>query len=191
MPRATRFVLLIPLVASVCLGDQEASNVPHLSADEYGRCYAKSVPAESYGQAGVTRVYRVEAGDDQLVHTFDWYANQLYIACNVSAPGKPAAISLVRFGPWHRGHFANQEDLALAIYWGGELVASYSTLDIAGSAGNVSASVSHYTVIERVIGFEHTDTNKSWNEYQFAVETKGGQTVAFHAATGARLAASP
>jgi hypothetical protein len=141
-----RFALVVSFLTAVCFGDQEGSNVPHLAVDESGRCYAKSVPVERYGQVGVTKVYFVEAGEDRLVSTFDWYASQLYIACNVSAPGKPTAVSLVRFGPWHRGDRATEKDLALAIYLDGQLVASYSTLEIAGTPDNVSASVSHYRV---------------------------------------------
>lgn len=190
------FTFLSALSASVVLADQEASNLPHLAVDEHGRCYAKSVPAERYGQLGSTKVYIVEASEDRLVHTFDWYASELYIACNTSAPGKPPSIAVVRMGPWHRGHGASKKDLAIAIYWSGELVAAYSTLEISGTPENVSRSVSHYTVFRRAMGFEYVDKRPvwertDWSQYEFVLEGTSGQRIAFHAATGKRLDASP
>lgn len=143
-------LLAMPIVGST---DDEASNVPHVVASRHGKCYAKSLPAEDHGEKGLTKVFWVEKGDDKLVHTFDWYSRQIHLECNVSAPGKPTAISVVRFGPWARGQYANDKDLAVAFYWGGELVARYSTLDIAGWAGNVDASISHYMIFHEIEGF--------------------------------------
>jgi len=67
-------MLLIALAGLACaspaLADDEASNVAHVTAGPYGRCYAKSVPKhirDPQGeprQQGVTRVYRV--GDTKM-----------------------------------------------------------------------------------------------------------------------------
>ena len=145
------------MIASPALADDEASNVAHVAAGPYGRCYAKSIPAHIYDpedqprQQGVTRVYRVGDPEDVLVHVYDWFSQRLFVRCG---PGDD--ITVVRAGPWHRGHDAEADHLALAFYRGGKLVKSYSTLDIAGGEEatdggisrykNVSASVSHYTV---------------------------------------------
>lgn len=56
----------------------------------------------------------------------------------------------------------------------------YSTLDIAGAPDNVSRSVSHYTVIEDVLGYERQDGNG----YLFRVATNDGRVLAFDPATG-------
>ena len=154
-------VLLIALAGLACaspaLADEEASNVAHVTAGPYGRCYAKSVPKhirDPQGeprQQGVTRVYRVGDTEDVLVHVYDWFSQRIFVKC-----GPLDDIIVVRAGPWQRGHDARTDHLALAFYRGGALLKSYSTLDISGAEAatdggisrykNVSASVSHYTV---------------------------------------------
>ncbi len=173
-------LLLLPLGAHA---DDEASNTPRVFTSRYGNCYAKSVPSEPYGQQGSTRIFVVQAGVDRLVHTFDWYAQQLFLECNAAAAAAPAAVAVARIGPWHRGRRAVASDLAVAFYHGGKLVRQYSTLDIAGSPDNVSASVSHFRV------FEHTDGYhwRSGNGYAFHVRTTDGRRLAFDAATGQRV----
>jgi hypothetical protein len=101
----------------------------------------------------VTKVYRVRKESDLLIHTFDWLSHQLYIACNVSDNKTPTGISLVRMGPWPRGHEATSSQLAIAFYFKGRPLKEYSTLEIAGRPHNVSRSVSHYRVIKNVLGF--------------------------------------
>ena len=146
--------------ATPALADEEASNVAHVVAGPYGRCYAKSVPDHIYDpdgeprQQGRTSIYRVGDAKDVLEHRFNWFSQRLFLRC------RPAGDTLVvRLGPWHRGHDPHADHLAIAFYKGGTLLRRYSTLDIAGGekAGNggisryanVSASVSHYTVFER------------------------------------------
>ncbi len=156
--------LVVIVVAFLCGGpafaDDEAGNGAQVTAGPYGRCYAKSVPEHIYDpegeprQQGRTLVYRVTAEEDLLVHTYDWFAQQLFVLC-----GAGEDIVLVRLGPWHRGHDPQANHLALAFYRAGALQASYSTLDIAGDErtdwtglsayANVVPSVSHYTVFAR------------------------------------------
>ena len=125
----------------------------------------------------------VDAGTDRLVHTYNWYAQQLFLECNAAAAGKPVAVAVARIGPWHRGRRATTADLAIAFYHDGKLVKHYSTLDIAGSPDNVNASVSHFRV------FEHTD-GYHWirgNEYAFHARTVDRRQLAFDAASGERV----
>jgi len=156
-------VLLIALLgfmsADPALADDEASNVAHVVAGSYGRCYAKSVPKHIYDpegeprQQGETRVYRVNEAEDVLVNVYDWFSQRLFVRCSPADD-----IIVVRAGPWHRGHDAAADHLVIAFYRGGKVVKSYSTLEIAGGElatdggfskyKNVSASVSHYTVFE-------------------------------------------
>ena len=156
-------VLAITLAGLVCassaLADQEASNVAHVAAGPYGRCYAKSVPAHTYDpegeprQQGHTTLYRVGDGRDVVERRFDWFSQKLFLRCGLADD-----TLVVRVGPWHRGHDPRADHLAIAFYKGGTLLKRYSTLDIAGGEkaadgglskyANVSASVSHYTVFE-------------------------------------------
>ena len=154
-------VLLVAMAGLACaspaLADQEASNVAHVTAGPYGRCYAKSVPKYIYDpqgeprQQGVTSVYRVGDAEDVLVHVYDWFSQRIFVKC-----GPLDDIMIVRVGPWQRGHDPRTDHLALAFYRAGALLKSYSTLDISGAEAatdggfsgykNASASVSHYTV---------------------------------------------
>jgi hypothetical protein len=133
---------ILPLLgptASTSALDQEASNVPHVAASSYGRCYAKAVPDSLYGQAGRTRAFWVRARADSLLASYDWFSQRIFLECNVATGDGPVGLSVVRFGPWSRGREARAQDLALAFYRGGRLLRRYSTLDIAGRASNVSA----------------------------------------------------
>jgi hypothetical protein len=170
--------------AQTARADDEASNRAYVVASKYGNCYAKSIPATAYGTAGETRVYSVEGDTDRLVQTYDWFAPQLRLECNVAgANDGPVGLSVVQVGPWPRGDWANAETLALAFHWNGAPVRSYSTLDIAGAPDNVSASVSHYTVIDEIIGYAWRDGNR----YTFTIRTTDGRAIHFDAATGAIL----
>jgi hypothetical protein len=163
--------------------DDEASNAAHVAASAYGRCYAKSVPTESYGNAGKTRIYRVAKGEDELVHEYDWFSQRIYLVCNVSNSTRPVGVAVVSLGPWARGHQASADVMALAFHFDGKTVREYSTLEIAGEPDNVSQSVSHYTVVEEVLGFRWV----RGNEYVFEVRTTDRRTLAFDAVSGERL----
>jgi hypothetical protein len=173
------------LAATLATADEEASNIPRVTASRYGGCYAKSVPSTAYGSEGTTKVYAVRADDDLLLHTFSWYSAQLYLECNVGRPKQRVAVSLVRFGPWARGSTANKSDVAIAFYYGGQLAKAYSTLDIAGSPDNVSASISHYTVFDRVEGYRWQHGNFS----TFEVLSHDGRLLVFDPTTGGIVSA--
>ena len=172
-------VLLQPIARAGSV-DEEASNVPHVAASGYGRCYAKAVPDSLYGQVGRTRVYWVLARQDSLLAAYNWFSHRIFLECNVATGDGPVGLSVVRFGPWARGQKANAQHLALAFYRGSRLLRRYSTLDIAGRPSNVSASVSHYTVIDSVMGYRWIDGNR----FRFDVRTTDGRLLSFDPATG-------
>lgn len=193
-------LIVLAMLASArpALADQEASNVPHVAAGPYGRCYAKSVPMHIYDpevgsrQQGRTELYRVGRSKDVLVQQYDWFSQVLFVRCH---PGNETNI--VRVGPWHRGHDPHADHLALAFYQGGKLIKRYSTLDIAGAQRapdgafsnfqNVSASVSHYTVFAAppaLVKFTQ-QTGASYTEnWQIKATTIDGRELVFDMATG-------
>lgn len=178
-------LLLLPLGVHA---DDEASNTPRVFASRHGNCYAKSVPSEPYGQKGTTQIFlTAAAGADRLVYTHPWYAQQIFLECNTTAAGRPMAVAMARMGPWHRGRQAVTADLAIAFYHGGKLVKQYSTLDIADSPDNVSASVSHFRVFEDADGYHW----RTGNEYGFHARTTDGRYLAFDAATGEKMTLPP
>ena len=178
-------VCVLVLMAALSVpasADEEASNVPHVAVGPFGRCYAKSVPAQQYGSAGITKVYIVEAGEDRLVDTYDWYSSTLHLQCLTRVAGGRNAVAVVQFGPWARGRQASREQLAIAFHAEGRLLRSYSTLDIAGSPDNVAASVSHYRVFGEIEGFV-TEGAVS----VFRAATVDGRRITFDPGTGAQL----
>lgn len=68
--------------------------------------------------------------------TTDWYAFKVYL----SADGQ----YLVRLGNLPRGRRPAADHLAVAFYKNGQLLKSYSTLDLIKDVSAVRASVSHY-----------------------------------------------
>ena len=77
------------------------------------------------------------------VQQFGWFSQQLFVRCG---PGDD--ISVVRVGPWHRGHNPGTDHLAIAFYKGAKLLKRYSTLDIAGgervrNSGDLQLPLAH------------------------------------------------
>lgn len=179
----TRVSRLLPLCCVLTLvaakADQEASNTLYVKTSQYGNCYVKSVPAQPYGTKGTTKVYAVRPEDDLLVHTFNWYSQAVFIECNVVRHSQVRA-SVVQMGRWPSGRKANEQELAIAFYYGGNLMRQYSTLDIAGSPDNVSNSRSHYTVISEVYGY-FLQKDNSWT---FELLTTDRRRLAFDPSTG-------
>lgn len=196
--RSLLLVLIGVLCSNPAIADQEASNVAHVVAGPYGRCYAKSVPEHIYDpegeprQQGRTMVYRVEPSEDVLVQTYLWFSQQFFVHC-----GSGDQIVVVRRGPWHRGHDPSDDHLAIAFYRGGKLLIRYSTLDIAGdekaqSSGlsayaNVSASVSHYSVFRSGPEMEKITTSDGpvfKEHWVISAETVDGRLLTFDIETG-------
>jgi hypothetical protein len=185
MRAAIHFLTLALFAAPApALADDEAGNAPVVVASEHGNCYAKSVPAGAYGNEGRTTVYAVEAGADREIATYNWYAQRLRLACNVAGRDGRLAASIVQFGPWPRGRAANAETLAFAFHRDGVLLRRYSTLDVAGRPENVQASVSHYQVIDDILGYAGLDGNR----YAFGVRTVDGRVLRYDAGTGEAIA---
>jgi hypothetical protein len=186
----TRYIVLLlcclALVANPVLADQESRNWIRVTASVtdgtayHGDRYAKSIPDEDSGTKGRTRIYRVGRDEDTLEHEFDWYAITVHLC------GTSDGTSVVRMGPWNRGGEPKKDDLALAFYFAGNLVHSYSTLDIALKPQNVQASVSHYQWAKRVHGYCWLQ-GPGGQRKGFALETMDGRTLSFDMKTGELL----
>ena len=171
-------LVALMLLAGPVRADEEMANGPYIAVDVSGSCYAKSTPSESYGSMGSTGVYRVTAGADTLLETYPWYSRRIHLQCNT--PGVQGGVSIVQFGPWARGSRATAGHLAIAFHANGRLLRSYSTLDIAGSPENVTASVSHYQVVRDVEGYVYAGSTPA----VFRLETIDGRQLTFDPATG-------
>ena len=165
--------------------DQESPNWTFVTSSTtdgttwHGDRYAKCIPAGSSGTNGITKIYHVGKDQDVLEHAYNWYATQVYLS------GASEKTSVVRFGPWSQGHQANTNDLALAFYYDGRLLKSYSTLEIAGPPNNVSDSVSHYTWCKGIGGYGWiVSASSRYLIYGFTLKTENGRTLCFNVKTG-------
>ena len=59
--------------------DEEAPNRPYVKASEYGSVYAKCIPGDIFGEAGKTKIYRINEKDEALLCSFDWYPDSIYM----------------------------------------------------------------------------------------------------------------
>lgn len=168
------FAAILIILSPTAFADEEASNSVHVVSATYGTHYAKSIPAENSGTKGQTQIYRVTKDKDELEHTYDWFASQIYLQ------GTAKGTAVVRLGPWARGHEAGKDDLAIAFYLNGKLLKGYSTLDIAGKPDKVQSSTSHYSVLGKVSGFRWIDSN----DYAFDVTGPDDKTISFDISTG-------
>ena len=157
----------------IIFADDEAANRPVVRSSEYGSMFGKSIPEESYGQKGKTRVFSVGADRDTLVYEYPWYANIFYI-------GGSGERTLIRFGPWQRGSNPEKDHLALGIYRDGKTVKEYSTIEMVNFGSGISTSVSHYTVFGQHLGFRWLKENN----YVYEVEGVSGKVFTFDLETG-------
>lgn len=189
-----RYIAMAALAAAfmttTAYGDQEASNWTHVETDLWGRCYARSAPTGDYGNDGVTEVFVVGGPNepDTKVATYDFYSLSLYLNCNVPGDDGTLGVAMAGLGPWARGHEPDDKTVGLALFYGGEEVARYSTPDIAGDDPNaVSCSVSHYQVLGPIDGYARDSDDRT----VFSATTVDGRVLTFDAVTGALLNTVP
>lgn len=195
-PRRWICLCLALLGVNLAWADDEACPSRYIVAN--GVWYAKCIPSDAPTIAdrispedrqwkGKTFVYWMGKDGDKLEYTFDWYSPHTYIS------GYGGGVTLVRQGRWPGGHKASPKDLALSFYRNDQLVATYSTLDLAESERNVSYSVSHYMVIKEVVGFVDIfkkvgeDTLFNQPAHGFEVILHDGRHLLFDPQTGQRI----
>ncbi len=159
--------------------DDIASNGVYVKSSPYGQCYAKAIPDELYGSKGVTRIYAVSKGEDQLIDTYPWFSKQIDLA------NMAGGIAVVRIGTCRMAQEVSKNDLAIGLYFAGKTLREYSTLDIAPYINDSSAQSgfwSKYCKYLKPLGYRWIDSN----DYVFDVEA-GGKTLSFDAKTGELL----
>ena len=154
--------------------DDEAANRAVLRSSTYGGVYARSVPDERHGSMGKTRVFAVGKDADALLCEYDWYAGEMYL-------GGDGDRTLVRVGPWQRGHEPQADHLALGVYRDGKTLREYSTLELQQLGSGISRSVSHYTILQERRGFRWLKDSV----YVYEVTGVSGKLFRFDLATGA------
>ena len=173
MKRLCGIAVLLLVSGGIVHADDEAVNRPVVRSSQYGIIYAKSIPDESYGQKGKTKVFSVGRENDALTSEYDWFADEIHL-------GGAGDATLIRFGPWHRGRKPQDDHLAIGIYRNGKVIKEYSTVEIEKMGGGMSESVSHYQVFGERIGFRWL----KGNTYVYEVKGVSGKVLTFDLDTG-------
>jgi hypothetical protein len=174
---AIAFMLLV--MNRITNADEEVANWPILHSSESGTTYAKSLPDSYIGQKGKTKVFSVGRQNDSLICEYDWYAHEFYIGGNDGS-------TLIRFGPWHRGHELQKDHLAIGIYRNGKTVRDYSTVEMAKIGSGVSTSKTHYQVFKQRLGFRWLK-----NTYVYQIKGVSGKVFTFNVDNGTVLESAP
>jgi hypothetical protein len=149
----------------------KASNRPYVQSGPDGALYARCIPNALTGSAGSTRVYNVGREKDDLIETYDWYAEG-----GVSLGWSPIAGKVAVM--------ARRNGAELSFYLGDKLLASYTL----GDLGKLGVEVGKRRTTAgpevqsefRVVGCEQVPGT---NDYDFVIESKG-KRLAFDILTG-------
>jgi hypothetical protein len=165
------------LAIAVAFADEEAAPRPYITTAGEGGLYFRMVPDpvspdEPQHLSGKGYAYRVgtDQRDELLWTTSGWYAHRVVL----SDDGR----YLVRLGNWPRGDAPSKDHLAVAFYDQGQLLASYSTIDLIRDPSKVRPSVSHYQFASGSPGFVER------YGHQFRLVTVDGAVHLFDVRTG-------
>lgn len=153
-------------------------NRPYVQSGPDGVFYARCIPDEISGAAGSTKVYSVKRDKDDLIETYDWYAEGGVTLGWSPITGKVAVMARSISGE-------------LSFYLGSKFLVSH-TLDDLGKLG-VEVAKRRTTAGPdlraefRVIGCEQVPGT---NHYNFVIESKG-KRFAFDIVTGKTRAEQP
>jgi len=141
-----------------------------------GSCYVKQVPTTIVGGVDEDFViaYKIlpDGSDELLWKSSGWYANRVFLTDDCRY--------LVRMGTWARGKEPSPEDLAVAFYKNGELLNSYSTLDLIKNKDNVHVTTGHYFWQSKDREYPRLE---NWSD-TFYVKTIEEQLIEFNYKTG-------
>lgn len=149
-----RYILFfhVLLMFNICLfADKDVEPEAYIKTTEDGKHYFKMVPMGKGNGEGilfkVNSAYPIAQNADSIIwKTTGWYSRFVYLSDDIKY--------LVRIGDWPRGKKTKDTDLAIAFYNNGILVKSYSTKDLIKFPKAMPLTVSHYTFLREIIGFE-------------------------------------
>lgn len=147
------------------------SNRPYVQSGPEGVFYVRCIPDAITGPAGSTQVYKVKRDKDDLIETYDWYAEGGVTLGWSPIAGKVAVM-------------ARRNGAELSFYLGGKLLASYTPDDLGKlgvEVGKRRTTAGPEVQAEfRVVGCEQVPRT---NDYNFVIESKG-KRLAFDIVTG-------
>jgi len=166
------FMLSAAMVAfAVPVLADKPGNRPYVQSGPDGVFYARCIPDAMTGSAGHTRVYSLGRDKDDLLETYDWYAESGVTLGWSPIVGKVAVM-------------ARRNGAELSFYLGDKLLVSYTPDDLGKlgvEVGKRRTTAGPEVQAEfRVAGCEQVPGT---NEYDFVIESKG-KRLAFDILTG-------
>jgi hypothetical protein len=179
-------ILLITASAVSMAAAKASANRPYVAvmADQ-GPFYARCIPYEKRGSAGITQVMRVRGEGDEVVVTHPWYNRHGLVMAWSPRVGKVALMRVRQ----DTGLLAEKQ-VEFSFYLGDRLLRSYTTADLARLGANVvvdrraledghglSARRAEY----RVEGCKQV---RCTNDYYFSVRLDATRALSFDIMTG-------
>jgi hypothetical protein len=144
-----------------------------------GVFYARCVPAADGKGPGSTNIFRVRAEKDELVDSYDWYAQGGVVLGWSPIEGKVAVMRV------HRGERDAGKPAAgqaeVSFYLGGKLLKSYTTRELVELGAEESMTRQGHGANYKVVGCEQVPGT---NRYLFVIEGKGGRRISIDIITG-------
>ena len=158
-------------------------NYTYVVSNAGGRFYARAIPADKRGEAGITKVHRVrDGGEDEVLDSYDWYATpRTVILC-----GNPFTneVAVVRHEPRSGLDIDDVgNEIVLRFFRGGKLLETYRVRDLerlGATIKRLSPEHSFYTQDYVVDGCERIGES----QYAFTLRTSGNRRIQFDIRTG-------
>ena len=166
-------------VAASAAGSPPVPNGPYVQSMDGGAFYARCVPAADAGPAGTTKVYRVGRDADELVDTYDWYAQEGVVLGWSPLAGKVTVMARGgKPGPDGRR-------VELSFHLGGRQLAAYTAADLEelGVEVPLRRTPSGRPEPRADVRAVRCEQVPGTNEYDFVVES-GGRQFRFDILTG-------
>ena len=185
MFRTVLIVLFVLISCSPSAADKEARPYPYVATSNNKRFYFKMSPDpnDPNAQWDLGKGYGTlfEINNDGTEKAL-WKVGGCYgFTTYISDDGK----YLVRMNIWPRGQKPSDKHLAIAFYKNGKLLKSYATKDLIKDPSVIRPTISHYSYLQKVVGFE-----KSYG-YRFIIQTIDGLEWVFDASSGAIISQEP
>jgi hypothetical protein len=178
-------VLVLSLImASPALAWKPVANRGYVTAGPDGVLYARSIPSQASGDAGVTEIFQVKTEGDQKLDRYEWYnAAGLILAWSPIA-GKVGIMRLKQ----DTGKEPN-EQIEFSFYIGGKHLRSYTTADLLRFGADLIADYPRGTKRAgyTVVGAEQIPRS---NDYVYSILIKD-KKVQFDVLTGKPWGSAP
>jgi hypothetical protein len=173
-------LVLIGLAGSASASSKARGPFPYVQSGPDGVFYARCVPAQGGKGPGSTKIFRVRAEQDELLDSYDWYAQAGVVLGWSPIEGKVAVMRVHREEREAAKPAAGQAEVSF--YLGGKLLKSYTSRELVELGAEEPMTRQGYEGANyKVVGCEQVPGT---NRYLFVIEGKGKRRISFDIVTG-------